>query len=45
VIENLGLSSLSRGNEMLVKHFQNVIADLGKFGLDLLAVLLDEGNL
>jgi len=45
VVKDLGLSALSRRNEMLVKNFENVLADLGKLGLDLLAVLLDEADL
>lgn len=45
VVEDLGLSRLGRRNQVLVKNIENVIADLGKLGLNLLAVLLDKGNL
>ena len=45
VVEDLGLAALGRGDQVLVKNLEDVLADLGKLGLDLLAVLLDEGNL
>ena len=45
VVEDLGLAALGRGNQVLVKNVQNVLADLGKLVLNLLAVLLDEGDL
>lgn len=45
VIEDLGLSGLGRGNEMLVQDLQDILADPGQFGLDLLAVFLDQSDL
>lgn len=45
MVEDLGLAARSRGNQVLVQNVQNVIADLSKLGLDLLAVLLDQSDL
>ena len=45
VVEDLGLAGLGRGNQVLVKDLENIIADLGELGLDLLSVLLDKGDL
>lgn len=45
VVEDLGLARLGRGDQVLVKNVEDVVADLGKLVLDLLAVLLDEGDL
>ena len=45
VVEDLGFSALSRGDQVAVKALKNVLADLGQLGLDLLAVLLDKSNL
>jgi hypothetical protein len=45
VVEDLGLARLGRGDQVLVKDVKNVLADLGKLILDLLAVLLDKGDL
>ena len=45
VVEDLGLSALSRGDQVAVKALEDVLADLGQLGLDLLAVLLDQSNL
>jgi hypothetical protein len=45
VVEDLGLAALRGGDEVAVKALEDVLADLGKLGLDLLAVLLDESNL
>lgn len=45
VIEDLRLATLGRRNEVLVQNLENVFADLRQFGLDLLAVLLDQGHL
>ena len=45
MIEYFGFSALRRGDQMLVKDLQDVFADLGKLGLDLLAVLFDERQL
>ncbi|KAI6766427.1 hypothetical protein HG531_011649 [Fusarium graminearum] len=38
-------SRLGRGDQVLVKDLEDIFADLGKLGLNLLSVLLDEGNL
>lgn len=45
VVENLGLARFGRGNKVLVENLENVVADFGKLGLNLLSVLLDKGNL
>ena len=45
MVEDLGLSALGRGDEVLVEDSKDVFADLGKLGLDLLAVLLDKADL
>jgi hypothetical protein len=45
VIENLRLSSLRRGDQVFVKNLQDIFADLGKLGLNLLTILLDESDL
>lgn len=45
MVEDLRFTAVSRGNQVLVENLEDVIADLGEFSLDLLAVLLDEGDL
>jgi hypothetical protein len=45
VVEDLGLAALRGGDEVTVKALEDVLADLGKLGLDLLTVLLDESDL
>jgi hypothetical protein len=45
VVEDLGLARLSGRDQVLVKHAEDIVANLGKLTLDLLAVLLDEGDL
>lgn len=45
MIEDLGLARLGRGDKVLVEDLEDVVADLGKLGLDLLSVLLDQGDL
>jgi hypothetical protein len=45
VVEDLGLARLSGGNKVLVENLENVVADFGELGLNLLSVLLDKGNL
>lgn len=42
MVKDLGLASLGLGNEGLVEDVENVLADLFKLGLDLLAVLADD---
>lgn len=45
VVEHLGFTRSSAGDEVLVKDLEDVLADLGKLGLDLLSVSLDHGDL
>jgi hypothetical protein len=45
VVEDLGLASLSRGNEVLIENVEDVLADLLKLGFDGLTVFLDELDL
>lgn len=45
VVEDLGLARLGRRDEVGIEDIENVVADLGKLGLDLLAVLLDKADL
>ena len=45
MIEDLRLAALSRRDQVLIETGENVLADLSKLGLDLLAVLFDESNL
>jgi len=45
VVEDFRLSALCGRNEMLVKDLEDIFADLGKFRLNLLAILLDKWNL
>ena len=45
MVEDLRLAALSRGDQVLVENLEDVIADLSELGLDLLTVLLNEGNL
>jgi hypothetical protein len=41
VVEDLALALLGAGDEMLVENAEDVGADVGELGLDLLAVRLD----
>lgn len=41
VIENLGFARLSFGNQRLIKHVEDILADTLEFGLDLLTVVTD----
>lgn len=45
MVKDLGLARLGRGDQVLVKDLENVLADFGELILNLLAVLLDESNL
>ena len=45
MVEDLGLAGLGRGDEMSIKDREDILADLGKLVLNLLAVLLDKGDL
>ena len=44
MVENLGLARLCLWNEGLVEDVKNILADLLKLELDLLAVLADDAN-
>jgi hypothetical protein len=44
VVEDFALASLGLGDEALVKNVENILADLLKLKLDLLAVLADDAN-
>lgn len=45
MVKDLGLASLGGRNEVLVQNGEDVLADLGQLGLNLLAVLLDKADL
>ena len=45
VVEDLGFTSGSRRDQVLVQNAQDVFTDLGQLGLDLLSVTLDHGDL
>ena len=45
MVEDLALACLGRGDQVLVEHIEDVIADIGELGLDLVAVGLDLANL
>jgi hypothetical protein len=45
VIEDLGLASSGRRDQVLVENIEDILADLGELVLNLLAVLLDERGL
>ena len=45
MVEDLGLAGSGRGDQVLVQNGENVLADLGELGLDLLPVSLDHRNL
>jgi hypothetical protein len=45
VVEDLGLSGLGGGDQVLVQDGEDVLTDLGELGLDLLPVSLDHRNL
>lgn len=42
MVEDLALAGLRLGDEALVEDVQNILADLLKLGLDLLAVVADD---
>jgi len=44
VIEDLGLSGLSLGDQRLIQDIKHILADFLEFGLDLLAVVTDGRN-
>lgn len=44
VVEDLGLASLSLGDERLVQNIENILANTLQLVLDLLAVVTDDGD-
>lgn len=44
VIEDLGLARFGLGNQAVVEHVEYILADLLELGLNLLAVLADDGD-
>ena len=44
MIEDLALARLGLGDQGVVKDVENILADLLELGLDLLAVVADDGN-
>lgn len=45
MVEDLRLAALGRGDQVLVENLEDIIADLSELRLDLLTVLLNEGDL
>jgi hypothetical protein len=45
VIENLGLATLRLGDERLVQDVEDILADFLQLGLNLLAVVADDGDM
>lgn len=45
VVEDLGLAGLGGLDQVVVENLEDIVADLGKLGLDLLAVLLNKSDL
>ena len=41
MVEDLALTGLGGWDEVLVENGENIIADIGKFGFDLVSVALD----
>lgn len=44
VVEDLALAGLGLGDETIIEHVEDILADLLKLGLDLLAVVTDDSN-
>jgi hypothetical protein len=44
VVEDLALARLGLGDQGVVKDIEDILADLLELGLDLLAVVADDGN-
>lgn len=44
MVEDLALARLGLGDQGVVKDVENILADLLELGLDLLAVVTDDGN-
>jgi hypothetical protein len=44
VVEDLALARLGLGDQRVVKDVEDILADLLELGLDLLAVVADDGN-
>ena len=45
VVEDLGLSRFGLGDKGIVKDVKHILADLLEFGLDLLAIVADGGDM
>lgn len=45
MIENLGLSRLGLGDEGIVQHIEDILADFLEFGLDFLTVVTDSTDM
>ena len=45
MIENLGFAGLSLGDQGLIQHIKNILADALKFSFDLLTILADDRNI
>lgn len=45
MVEYLALAGLSLWDEAVVKHIEDVLADLLELGLDLLAVVADDADM
>lgn len=45
MVEDLGFTGLSRGDQVLVKNLQDILTDLPELLLDRLTILLDEFDL
>ena len=44
VVENLGLARFGLGDQRLVQHIKNILADALEFGFDLGTVVPDDGD-
>lgn len=45
MVEDLRLAALGRGDQVLVQDLEDILTDLSQLSLDLLTVLLDQGDL
>ncbi len=45
MVKDLALAALGRRDQVLIEHLQDVLADLGELGLDLVEVFLDQADL
>ena len=44
MVEDFALAGLGLGDEAVVEHIEDILADLLELGLDLLAVVADDAN-